>query len=234
MRKNTHPLRQKALEEYYRDPTICKQCKKPIPIPDHRQVWAVRSQSFCGKSCVAAYRAKDPDDSWAPVSPKLIERPCKHCGDMILVERRKDGRVSQRKVCDDCAPTAPTEKPCNYCNILIPNTRTEGGSWSRKKVCDTCRSIDSMTFGSLKRRRHSLRAVQSIIRNHARLIYGKANKVLECYICSYDATVHIAHIKAVQEFSDDDLIVDINNINNLMALCPNHHWEHDHGGIRGD
>lgn len=39
----------------------------------------------------------------------------------------------------------------------------------------------------------------------------------------------MAHIKAVSEFSDDTLISEINDINNLVGLCPNHHWEYDHG-----
>ena len=47
-------------------------------------------------------------------------------------------------------------------------------------------------------------------------------------VCGYDKTYEVAHIKAVSEFSDDALISEINDINNLIALCPNHHWEFDH------
>ena len=29
----------------------------------------------------------------------------------------------------------------------------------------------------------------------------------------------------------DQLISEINNIDNLIALCPNHHWEFDHSQL---
>ena len=37
----------------------------------------------------------------------------------------------------------------------------------------------------------------------------------------------MAHIKAVSDYDNDTLISEINDINNLVALCPNHHWEYD-------
>jgi predicted restriction endonuclease len=41
--------------------------------------------------------------------------------------------------------------------------------------------------------------------------------------------VEVAHIKAVSNFSEDSLISEINDISNLIGLCPNHHWEYDNG-----
>jgi len=49
-----------------------------------------------------------------------------------------------------------------------------------------------------------------------------------CAICGYTNHYEICHIKSVSSFPPDALIVkEINNINNLIALCPNHHWEFD-------
>lgn len=39
----------------------------------------------------------------------------------------------------------------------------------------------------------------------------------------------MCHIRAVSDFSDDALISEINDISNLIALCPNHHYEYDAG-----
>jgi len=39
---------------------------------------------------------------------------------------------------------------------------------------------------------------------------------------------------SMSEFSDDTLIKDINNTDNLVGLCPNHHWELDNGYLRLD
>jgi len=33
----------------------------------------------------------------------------------------------------------------------------------------------------------------------------------------------------VADFPDDALILEINDIKNLVALCPTHHWEFGHG-----
>lgn len=41
--------------------------------------------------------------------------------------------------------------------------------------------------------------------------------------------VEIAHIRAVADFSDEDLLSEINHPDNLVGLCPNHHWEYDNG-----
>lgn len=45
----------------------------------------------------------------------------------------------------------------------------------------------------------------------------------KCKICGYNKHIEVAHIKAVSEFSDSTLISEINDINNLIGLCPNHH-----------
>lgn len=44
--------------------------------------------------------------------------------------------------------------------------------------------------------------------------------------------MEIAHIKAVSEFEESSTIAEINSIDNLIALCPNHHWEYDNGIIK--
>ena len=38
----------------------------------------------------------------------------------------------------------------------------------------------------------------------------------------------ICHIKNVAAFPDDALLSEINASKNLVALCPNHHWEFDY------
>ena len=45
----------------------------------------------------------------------------------------------------------------------------------------------------------------------------------------YDKHYEVCHIKAVSDFSEDTPITVINHIDNLVALCPNHHWEFDNG-----
>jgi predicted HNH restriction endonuclease len=41
--------------------------------------------------------------------------------------------------------------------------------------------------------------------------------------------VECCHIKGIGTFSKETLIGEINNIKNLVFLCPNCHWEFDKG-----
>jgi hypothetical protein len=67
------------------------------------------------------------------------------------------------------------------------------------------------------------------IQKNARLNFNKSKKEQICSICSYDKHIQVCHIKSVSSFNDNDLIIKINDIENLIALCPNHHWEYDNG-----
>lgn len=69
------------------------------------------------------------------------------------------------------------------------------------------------------------------IQKGARAVYKSSTKPKSCIVCGYDKTYEVAHIKSVSEFDEEALISDINNVDNLVALCPNHHWEFDHIGI---
>lgn len=65
------------------------------------------------------------------------------------------------------------------------------------------------------------------VREQSRRI-ALANGMNKCEVCGYDKFVEIAHKRAVASYPDEALISEINDISNLMALCPNHHWEYDH------
>lgn len=49
----------------------------------------------------------------------------------------------------------------------------------------------------------------------------------KCSKCGYDKHVEICHIKPIHTFSEDTLLTEINDVSNLIALCPNCHWELD-------
>lgn len=70
------------------------------------------------------------------------------------------------------------------------------------------------------------------IRQNARRKYLQSNRPKECEHCGYSNHFEICHIKDISEYSKDTLVSDINNLNNLIALCPNHHWELDNNLIK--
>ena len=98
-----------------------------------------------------------------------------------------------------------------------------------KPNLDYSSPILKISKGELFSSRKNWQSARSSIRKLADAEFKKSNKSQECVICGYNKHIEIAHIKAVSEFSDDTLIYEINDINNLVALCPNHHWEFDNG-----
>jgi len=166
-------LRKKALESYYSNPSICKQCSKIITVQDNQKVPDVRRKKFCSQSCSASH------------NNSIRERKIKL---KVLKEKKIIDKFNCLK------------------NI------------SKKEMFDKCPNYQS---------------ARARIQKHARYIYSISNKPECCSECGYDKHYEVCHIKPVSKFSDESLIIEnINNINNLIAFCPTHHWEFDNGILK--
>ena len=85
----------------------------------------------------------------------------------------------------------------------------------------------SKTKGEIFDMCSSWQAARSLIATNARTIYMASNRPKQCACCGYDKHFEVAHIKAVSSFDKNVLLSEINAEDNLIALCPNHHWEYD-------
>ncbi|MEP7292863.1 MAG: HNH endonuclease [Chloroflexota bacterium] len=74
--------------------------------------------------------------------------------------------------------------------------------------------------------------VSAHLRTIARQQYEKANLPRVCVNCGYDRHAEICHVKPISSFPNDAPVAVINDLANLVALCPNCHWELDHGVLR--
>lgn len=90
-------------------------------------------------------------------------------------------------------------------------------------------SILDKTKGELFSSRKNWQSARSAIRKLAEAAFKESNPSPKCAICGYHHHVEVAHIKAVSQFEDSATIREINSIDNLIGLCPNHHWEYDNG-----
>jgi hypothetical protein len=207
-------LRTKAIKLYYQNPTHCKWCKCIIKIGKGRAS-QVRRKTFCNRNCAASY-----NNTFHPKRTSTIDI-CVGCKKEIALQRNKKGKILHRKYCDTCLQLSRAK----HCASI-----TE----SKQKVDEKCLLINQ-TKGSLYKRRKNWQSANSAIRRHARKVFEQNTKDKSCYICGYNKYIQVAHIKPVSKFQNSDSIVDdINNINNLIALCPNHHWEFDHGLVHVD
>lgn len=105
--------------------------------------------------------------------------------------------------------------------------------------CDDCRNkIKEYKYLTLLELREMYKSkgwqrqnVYTYIREKARKILKK-QKINGCFVCGYSKHVEICHKKPIGEYPDDTVILEINSIDNLVALCPNCHWEFDNGLIK--
>jgi hypothetical protein len=89
---------------------------------------------------------------------------------------------------------------------------------------------ETTTKGELLKSRKNYNSYRAYISKHANEVFKLHNyKEIKCAVCGYDKYVDVAHIKSVSSFSEDTLIYEINDIKNLIGLCPNCHWEYDNG-----
>jgi DNA-directed RNA polymerase subunit M/transcription elongation factor TFIIS len=161
--------RQKALEEYYKNPNICIQCNNIIYIPEDKKVSVIKRNKFCCSNCAAIYNNKKRIPKVKPKSVKV-------------------------------------KKKIIRTGLLHTNTKEE-----------------------LFSKRLNYQSARSGIRRHAAITFDDSNTPKVCAICGYSLHIQIAHIKSVASFQPTSTIGEINHINNLIALCPNHHWEFDNG-----
>ena len=69
------------------------------------------------------------------------------------------------------------------------------------------------------------------IRTLSRKKYMKSSLPKKCKICNYSLHIEICHIKDINKWDESSLISEVNSLENLVALCRNHHWEFDNGYI---
>ena len=123
---------------------------------------------------------------------------CERCGKRYRVERLPCGRFGARKYCDKCL------------NVILG-----------------CDKHDSTKIGDLYKRM-SVPAARNRIGKSARKKYAKSGRPMKCDVCGYDTHVDICHIRPIYDFPDSATIAEVNSLDNLTALCKNHHWEMDH------
>lgn len=118
--------------------------------------------------------------------------------------------------------------------------------WRRNhlKLCPICQSnliqLRSKTCKHCSRFKGDklLKDILNTGANTYQIIRWRARKSVEmelykgCQICGYTNHVEVCHIRPVSSFNLDTPISVVNQRNNLVILCPNHHWELDNNLLK--
>ena len=120
---------------------------------------------------------------------------------------------------------------CSKCETIIAKKHTYcGDCWraKRKSYVITDKTIEEVslrwsgpTNKHTRIREHARRFVKDFLSFH--------NLEKKCQVCDYKTITEVAHIKPVSKFSNSSKISEVNGIDNLSILCPNHHKEFDKG-----
>ena len=115
-------------------------------------------------------------------------------------------------------------RSCKHCGTALQTRRT---------TCDSCNPslVDWRMVQLQELKAKALQQYAAQIRSLARVAYRKSSRPKACAVCSYDVHYEVCHIKPIREFLPTNFVADVNRLNNLVALCPNHHWEFDHGRL---
>lgn len=153
------------------------------------------------------------------------------------------------KKCLNCSSTTRNPKFCTQkCSAIYNNKNTpkrkrkiylcKSGCGAQinynRKYCKNCfnnKRIDweNMTYQYFLNRHYSFR--HTMIRELARKVYKKCGKPQKCAVCEFQH-IEVCHIKPINEFLPETKLKEINSPDNLVGLCPNHHYELDHGILK--
>lgn len=157
---------------------------------------------------------------------KYLANPniCKQCLQIVPIEAgRRLSETRRKQFCNhSCA--------AKYCNSRKPKKI----KLSLPKV-PKVPVIETETKETLFKNRATWQSARSLLRRHAAAVYWNAHNSVQCEHpgCGYTKHVEVCHKKPVSSFPGNTLITVINSLDNLIGLCPNHHWEFDHEGSRG-
>jgi hypothetical protein len=194
-------------------------------------------QSMGGKATAIILRKKALEEYYK--NPNI----CLNCGSIIEVKNNQKIReVRSKRFCNmSCSGTYNGKRikksrirVCKKCNAEFETKRNNG-----RRFCDVCKykkdgdDFGLKTKGYLFEKRKNWQSARTAIRRHAEKIYGAINKgERKCKACGYEKHTELCHIKPVSKFEDEATLNEINKMDNLIVLCPNHHWEFDNGIIK--
>jgi hypothetical protein len=214
----------------------CQVCNAEV----RRTTSTLLNNAFCSSSCAATYNNKGKQRN------KPIERTCKICDAVFHSSQGHESRVFCSECLDERNSSISTradkqKHTCSKCSTeyyLIKNHKS-------KKLCQQCKSsrtikqvhasssqIKLMTLEDYISRESIKNKHPSWKFSHVRVFNRSWNNTLTkmpCQVCGYDKHVELAHIKAVSDFPETATLGEINDPDNMLVLCRNHHWELDHG-----
>ena len=204
-------------EEYYKNPKYCKYCGQELPFEK-------RNNDFCSHSCSASYNNKGTCRNKKGVNGSGTKLDNISDEDFINIINNSFTWI---EILFKIGYSPTSSKDIK--DRIRQRAEELGVTLNIRKRKE--RDWNYITKGEVFSYCKNWQSARTQIRKAAQKSFENSNKEYKCAICGYDKHVEIAHIKAVSEFDDSATIAEINAPSNLIGLCPNHHWEYDHGQL---
>lgn len=128
----------------------------------------------------------------------------------VKFNNAKTPKRKQEGFCKECGSTIRTSQTyCKHCKIKLKYDPT----------LFELQNTDSFKCNKF-----------TCVRDRSRRIIHNLN-IKSCCLCGYNKHIEVSHIKPIRDFDLSTKVSVVNHITNLAPLCPNCHWEFDHGLI---
>jgi hypothetical protein len=158
----------------------------------------------------------------SPPAPSVALTPCRQCGtptpnpqfcSRSCATRFNNLRCPKRRLEGRCAVCqCPVPRRNRYCPAHRTNRGLGPAEWAQ-----------ALRSGSAHIHHWGHR-----VRLDARRRYYVA-RPYRCVCCGYERHIDVCHKRAVATFPPNTALDIVNSLDNLVGLCPNCHWEFDHG-----
>lgn len=171
---------------------------------------------------------------------------CECCGVRFASFPNKNGwiKVCSRKCSNDLLKAHQPPKVHKTRMLRIRNTCASCGKNLTNPVGKDCRKcylnrmdqeldvrMRATTLADVREHSQGYKSRHAYqkIRNHADRVIVKAGVARLCRKCNGVNGLEVCHVKGIATFDSTTTISVINDLGNLVYLCPTHHWEMDHG-----
>lgn len=196
-----------AKRRYDISPRFCNCCHNPI---DFRH----RHNKYCGHSCAA-----------------IINN--------ISVSRNKGGKNTISEFSDSLFLSILSSHK-EWLSLCLAFGYKRAGAYNKVLIRSRAKKlgvivnfrknpINKMDKGGILSLSKSWQSGRDAIRKDAAKSFTSSGKSRDCIICGYSIHTDVAHLRPVSDFPKSAFLGEMNTADNLVALCPNHHWEFDHG-----
>lgn len=138
-------------------------------------------------------------------SPTKNPRFCSKSCAAKTTNRENPKRNGRKQRCSSCGMPLSRRKKHQLCGHCAPRI----GRWK-------------MTLQQARGRNNR----HASVREHAQ--YVCRNRAKRCAICGYRRMAAVCHVKPIHAFPATSTLGEINRDDNLILMCPTHHWELDH------